>query len=225
MKTPRHRPHALAALAAASLLAGCPSLTTVGPARTVGRGQVRAWMQLGAYGATVETESTAGVEREKLWSPQLDAGVSIGVSEAVDVSARAWLGGGSLSARLQLLRSASIDSGVDVAVEPAFGYTAIALDERVSGVFGGLSMPVGLNVGSGSQIVAAPRIYWMHDRVMGNATLAGGSLGLAIRLPSSSGAERYVVPECGVVAPLGGPTGEFAGPLTQCGVGFSTNRP
>jgi hypothetical protein len=201
--------------------AGCPSLLTMGPARTVPRGEQQEWIAAGAYRTVLVTSSTTGIERSIEWMPLCDAGVRIGLTDTIDLGARVGLGGASLGTRFQLVRSASSDSGVDLLLEPSVGLTGALPTARggiVTGGYAALALAFGVSLGAGHQIVLTPRIAAVGDDYLGRYTLPGGSAALVLRVGGVEARPWYLVPECGSAAVQGGHS--FSGPNIQCALGL-----
>jgi hypothetical protein len=217
-------PRAAAALALLSvLLTGCPSLLTMGPARTVPRGSTQEWIALGAYRTVLVSRSTSGDERSTEWMPLVDAGARYGLTDRIDLGVRAGLGGLSVGPRFQLLRSPSTDTGVDLLLEPSVGVTGALPTERggiVTGVYGALALPLGLNLGRGSQLVLTPRLALVADDVLGHYAMPGGSAALVFRVGGGDDRPWFLIPECGTAA-VRGSFRAFDGPILQCALGLA----
>jgi hypothetical protein len=215
-----------AALALVALLAtDCPSLLTMGPARTVPRDEQQEWIAAGAYRTVLVTSSTAGIDRSTEWMPLLDGGARFGLTDTIDLSARVGLGGASLGPRFQLFRSASPDSGVDLLLEPSIGLTGALPSARggiVTGGYAALALALGMNLGDGHQIVLTPRIAAVGDDILGRYTMLGGSAALVLRAGGTDARPWYLVPECGSAAVRGGHA--FSGPNIQCALGLAWPR-
>jgi hypothetical protein len=218
-------PRLSAALAlGALLLAGCPSLLTTGPARTVPKGELQETIALGAYRTVLITESTAGVERDTEWMPLLEGSARWGLSDGADLGVRLGLGGASLGPRFQLVRSASVDRGVDVLLEPTLGVTGALPSARGGIVTGGylsLALAVGINLGQGNQLVLTPRVAGVTDRFLGRYLLPGGSAALAIRVAGTDLRPWMVIPECGTAPVVRASGSSFDGPVAQCALGLA----
>lgn len=220
----RPRSAAIVAWGALLLLPGCPSLLTTGPARTVPRGELQETIALGAYRTVLVSESTAGVERSGEWMPLVDAGVRYGLSDGADLGLRLGLGGASVGPHFQLVRSASIERGIDVLLEPTLGVTGVLPSARGGVVTGGylsLALAVGINLGHGNQLVLTPRLAGVTDHFLGRYLLPGGAAALAIRVAGTDDRPWFVIPECGTAPVVGGSGSSFDGPLVQCALGLS----
>jgi hypothetical protein len=208
----------------ALLLAGCPSLLTTGPARTVPQGETQATIALGAYRTVLVTDGTGGVERYGQWMPLVDGGMRHGLSDGADLGFRLGLGGISLGPHFQLVRSASVERGVDVLLEPTLGVTGVlpsANGGLVSGGYLSLAVAVGINLGQGNQLVLTPRLAAVTDRYLGRYLLPGGSAALAIRVAGTDARPWLVIPECGTAPVVGGSQSSFDGPVVQCALGLA----
>lgn len=152
---------------------GCYSFTTLGRARTVGKGHYEVFAAPEALGVV---SGSGGAIR-----PVVDAGLRYEVSDDVDLSARIGTLGLTLGPRIQLRRSPQPTSGLDIAAAPAVAYTytdKLALEAPVS---------FGLNLGR-HQLVLSPRaVYQMRFGVAGQTApasfvYAGASLGAALQV-------------------------------------------
>lgn len=160
----------------ALLLAGCYSFTTLGRARTVAAKHVEVF---GAPEALIVTSGSGASVR-----PVADVGVRYGATDDVELDARLTTFGLTLGPRVQLVRSASPDSGVDLLLAPAIAWT---YPDKLA-----LEVPVafGWNVGNGHQLVVAPRlVYQMRlDLVAGTPPTSfvylGASVGFVLRIDS-----------------------------------------
>lgn len=222
------RAHAAAAAGRMALVlvglhgAGCPSLLTMGPARTVPVGERQSYLAMGAYRTVLVSRSTAGDERSREWLPLFDAGVRFGLTERADLGIRLGLGAMSIGPRFQVARSETPDAGIDVLVEPTLGLTGALPTERggiLTGVYVGLGLPVGINLGGGSQLVLTPRAAAVADEMLGRYALAGGSVALVLRIAGSDARPWLLVPECAGAAVQGGGS-SFGGPNVQCALGL-----
>jgi hypothetical protein len=200
----------LAVIPAVILLAGCPSFTTMGTARTTPLGktqlyvatggvQLRDWRLQDSAGSTGTLESVG--------LPQFEIGVRHGVSDTVEVGGKIWFLGAELDSKFQLLRSPGEGSGIDVALAPALSlYPFTAEDSSgadVQAIFAWAHLPllVGVNIGGGSQLVIGPRLSDMIVSAGGETTnvfWAGGSLGLALKM----GPTFRILPEVSIAYPV-----------------------
>jgi hypothetical protein len=218
--TPRSSGAGLALLAL--LQVGCPSLLTMGPARTVAPGSSESYLAAGAY-RTVLVTGTNPTERTTEWMPLFDAGLRVGLNERMDLGARIGLGGGSIGPRVQLVRASSTDAGVDLLIEPSFGVTGVlpgAHGGIVTGTYVALALPFGVNLGRGSQLVLTPRFARVFDRFVGDVNMPGGSVALVLRVAGSDSQPWFIIPECGAAA-VRGLGRSFDGPALQCALGLA----
>ncbi len=175
-------------LALAPLLGGCYSFTTLGRARTVPKKHAEVLVATGFTG-------TATLEGDSNIRPSFEIGARYGVSDALDVGVRVGDYGASLAGRVQLVRSPSENSGVDVLLAPGLAYT---LEDKLA-----LELPclVGFNLKGGHQIVLAPRLVWQMRFGVGDLDrpaqflFAGASVGFAARLSK----HVSLIPELGML--------------------------
>ncbi len=209
---------ALSALA----LAGCPSISTMGTARTVPEGTYQ-YSVAGGYAVMSETVVDDEGNPDSVSAPSFELGIRYGLSDRIEVGGKIFPVGAELGAKAQVLRSASTERGLDVAVAPSF--SVYPWSKGVAG-WGNLSVPLGFNVGGGNQLVLSPRgtmFLVTSEEGSGSVFMAGGSMGFAVKL----GTGRYtILPEVSALVPFSKslPTDveakfAFEGPLFQASVG------
>lgn len=145
---------AVLALGTAST-AGC-SVATLGSARPV---------DVGTHQVVI-APSVVRIARggDPYLGPQLEIGERYGVSKNADIGVRLWLPmpGYIVDSRIALRRSQDSNSGVDVAVQPGTSYLYVPGGDANSSPLhvATLSLPllVGLNLGSGRQVVLAAKL-------------------------------------------------------------------
>lgn len=157
-----------ALLAFAPLLAGCYSFSTLSRAHTVGAGRVEAFVAPEALAIPARDEVAV--------RPVAEAGVRVGLTDRLDLEARATTLGGTLAAHVQLRRDPS-RFGFEAMLAPGVQYTdpdKLAIE---------LPLVLGLNVGHDDQIVLAPRVvYQARVDVPASFVFVGGSIGFAWRV-------------------------------------------
>jgi len=200
----------LAVIPAVILLAGCPSFTTMGTARTAPLGRTQFYVATGGVQLRdwrLKDSSGSSGTLETVGLPQFELGVRHGVSESVEVGGKIWFLGAELDSKFQLVRSPSEGAGIDVALAPAlslYPFTAESSSgDDVQAIFAWAHLPLlfGVNLGGGSQLVIGPRLSDMivvAEGEMSNVFWAGGSLGLALKL----GPTFRVLPEVSVAYPV-----------------------
>ncbi len=224
---------ALALVPILAFLTGCPSFTTMGTARTLPEGTTQFYVasggvQLRDFRSTSGTGSTL----ETIGLPQFELGARHGVAESVEVGGKIWFLGAELNSKVQLHRSDTPDSGIDLALGPALSaYPFTAQDSSgkdVQAIFAWAHLPllIGVNVPGGSQLVLGPRISDLIAASGGNMTnvfWAGGSLGYAWKI----GPTFRILPEVSIAYPIAASQGlqtttdlAFKGAIVQGVVGF-----
>ncbi len=214
------------ALLAALLSTGCATFTTLGSARTIDEGTSQLFV----------APEMGRVKRngKPLWSPQLELGARYGLTESVELGLRLWLPNASLDAKVQLLRSPSEHEGLDLALDPSFGYlggfsgTATGEGDTLHVLTFGLPLLAGWNVGGGHQVVGSVKVIDQVWTGTGDATMTanllflGGSLGFVWRVTDGF----RISPELGAGFPLAqtlsgfGTEVGFDGLSGQVGVAF-----
>jgi hypothetical protein len=216
-----------------ALLAGCPSFSTMGTARTLPVGKTQ--FVVAPQAAYTKEWSIAGLDRRSdVLFPQFELGIHHGVTEDVEVGAKAWILGFEVDTKVQLLRSPSDRSGIDLAIDPGIGYlgftqaqslssTSLTASQNSLSLY--LPLLVGFNLGDGSQLVLGPKlidqvILPSSDTGAGNVLWGGASFGYAWRIGNFQ-----LLPEVTVVYPMSvvqktGATFNFSGIAAQAGVGL-----
>jgi hypothetical protein len=215
------------------VLAGCPSFSTMGTARTLPEGKTQIFVS--PQVAYTRQWNIAGLEPQtNVVYPQFELGIHHGVNESVEVGAKLWLLGFEIDSKVQLHRSPSEDEGIDVAVDPGMGYmafyqeqsagtTSISASQNTISLY--LPVLVGFNFKGGSQLILGPKLI---DQIIlpssttgaGNVLWGGASLGYAWKVGNFR-----LLPEVSVVYPMGvvqksGATFSFGGIAVQGGVGL-----
>jgi hypothetical protein len=177
-----------ARIAALLTLGGCYSFTVAGRARTVARDHLELFAAPGASGIAV-------VDADPNLRPRLSVGIRYGLTDTLELDARAGDSGGSIGTRVQLVRAPSGHIGLDLLVAPGLQYT---IPDKLA-----IELPIvaGLALPSGDEIIFAPRVadqFRFGVAGIGHPaqfTFVGASVGYAWQL------RRCValVPEVGVL--------------------------
>jgi hypothetical protein len=178
-----------AVFAAFSALAGCYSFTVAGRARTVSRHHLELFAAPGVSGIAVGDGADPNVR------PRLSVGARYGVSDDVELDARAGDSGGSVATRVQLVRAPDGALGLDLLVAPGLQYT---IPDKLA-----LELPIvaGLALPNGDELIVAPRVadqFRFGVAGLGHPaqfTFVGASLGYAWQLRP----HVALVPEVGVL--------------------------
>ena len=215
------------------VLAGCPSFSTMGTARTLPVGKTQ--FVVSPQAAYTKHWSIAGLDTQTdVVFPQFELGIHHGVTDDVEVGAKIWVLGFEVDTKLQLLRSTSEDYGLDLAIDPGIGYLGFAQQQSVGGISLTTSqnsisfylpLLVGFNFAGGSQLILGPKLIDQvvlpsSDTGSGNVLWGGASLGYAWRVGNFR-----LLPEVTVVYPMSvvqkpGATFSFGGIAVQGGVGL-----
>jgi hypothetical protein len=219
------RPLRIAPLALATLgLAGCPSISMMGTARTIPEGTYQYYAGA-SYGVLQDFAVDEDGNPESMNVPSAELGIRYGVTDRIEVGAKIYGAGAEANAKFQVTRSPSLDRGFDLAVAPA-----LSIYPWSKGVFGWghLAIPIGFNVGGGNQLVLAPRVAELlvtSAEGTGNVFWAGASMGFVVKTGRTS--RLRVMPEVSAIIPVSKklPTdveAKFAleGPVFQGGIGF-----
>ncbi len=208
----------VAVLPALALLAGCPSFSTMGTARTIPKGETKFHVGVGGMQLRGWSTDDATGELETLTLPQFELGVSHAVSDSAEVGGKIWFLGAEINSKFQLVRSPTDRGGLDVALAPAISFYPLSGEnnagETATGglVYTHLPVLFGFNV-AGSQLVVGPRLsntlVWGSagsSSTTGSIFWAGGSLGFAIR----AGDTFRILPEISIAYPFAASSGTKA---------------
>jgi len=176
------------ACATALLACSCYSFTTIGRARTLPKRGLELFAAPGI-------RAIATPSGDPNIRPTIDVGARYGASDRVDVGIRAGEWGAAAAGRIQLVRGATKETGVDVLVAPGLAYT---LTDKLA-----FELPVafGINLRGENQIVLAPR--FVHQMRFGVGDLdrpaqfvfLGASLGFVWQI----GRNVALMPEFGML--------------------------
>lgn len=217
------------------LLAGCPSFSTMGTARTLPKGKTQFHVGMGGQQLrdwSVESSGTL----ETITLPAFEFGVSHAVTDRAEVGGKIWFMGAELNSKFQLLRSEAPTSGIDLALGPGVSFYPLSGENNAgqtrSGgvVFAHLPLLVGINIGGGSQLVITPRLSntFAWASAAGSSSTAsifwaGGSLGVAWKVTEGF----FVLPELSMTYPVGTTRGlqattdlAFQGVIVQAQLGM-----
>lgn len=189
----------LALLPALLLLAGCPSFSTMGTARTLPKGKGQFFVAPGGM-VLRDFQRDSNGQYESFGLPTVEFGGRYGVTDGVEVGGKVWMMGAEIDGKFALLRAPSADEGLDVSLAPAVSlYPFTSGDQNATYAWVHLPLLVGVNLG-GSQLVLGPRASGMFITGSGDDVTAlwlGGSLGFAWKV----GDGFRLLPELSVAYP------------------------
>jgi hypothetical protein len=182
----------------ALLATGCASTSTMGLARTLNKGAVQGWVAGEGGGIIVPaTTSSPGSSGPGTGYPMVEGGVRFGASDHVELGARLGFNGLTLEGKFALLRSPTMDSGVNLSLNPMVGFFGLTLGSAFLGnVAFQLPVLIGIDF-AGHELVFGPRLYdqlyfggvstgTTSGSVALNLLSAGGSIGFAIKAQRDS---------------------------------------
>ncbi|MHB8873089.1 MAG: hypothetical protein ACYC8T_05325 [Myxococcaceae bacterium] len=210
---------AIAIAGASALLSGCPSITTLGSARTMDEGRIQ--VLFAPEATTMGAYDPSGGQRGDVTS-QAELGARYGVNDFVEVGAKAWLVGMAMDAKFALIRSPTPERGFNLALDPGVGYLTLSssfMSGAVSANVVTLYFPVMLGYRFAfHEITVTPKFIdqiSFGSGALNNVPWLGASAGVSFRL----GAGLRLMPEVSVVYPFtAGNTSQW--PMFQGGVGF-----
>ena len=198
-------------------LTGCPSFSTMGLARPLKPGSMQIVIAPEAEGGTINgpTGQATG------FVPQGELALRYGVNDWFELGAKIWLIGAALEGKFGLLRSPTMDGGLDLSVAPSLSYLGITSSSGTLSL-STISVPllVGINFG-GNQLVLAPKVVDVIGAGPGGIShliTVGTSLGLALKL----GPEFRLMPEITLIYPTAGQSfgGILEPPIVQLALGM-----
>lgn len=209
---------------ALAFAAGCASFSTMSTARTTAKDTNQIWVAPEFVGMTYDS----GTDRQSFSVPQFELGMRRGITDDFELGGKLWLLGAALEGKVQLVRSPSQDSGIDIALAPAIGWLGLnssdGSDFNVVTLY--LNLPIGVNVPGGSQLVLTPKAIYQRYMASGGGgsgsadlVFLGGSVGFALKLGST-----YILPEVSIMQPVVNPATsdviKYDGVVFQGGVGL-----
>lgn len=209
----------------------------MGLARTLNAGKVQGWVAPeGAGVVAVQGSSSVGVGY-----PNIEGGVRVGLTDHFELGGKLGLSGITVDGKIGLIRSASMDQGFNLSIDPGIGFIGFGTGASAGGASGGafigtvsFHLPVLFGIDfAGHELVIGPRLSDQFvfsgsgsSSATANFFAVGGSVGFAIRL----GRSFRILPEVAVSVPvvasagisgLGAVSGAgFGGFLIQGGIGF-----
>ena len=215
-----------------SLLAGCPSFSTMGTARNLPEDQTQFFFSTGGVQLRDWRTTNGGARLESLTLPAFEFGGRYGVNDSVEVGGKVWFIGAEIDTKFQIHKAATPDSGMDVALAPAVTVYPFSTDNAAgqssTAILSWIHLPllVGVNVPGGSQLVLGPRLSGTLVTGVGETRTVlwgGGSLGYAWKL----GKRFRLLPEVSMSYPFAVSSGAsvstdlaFKGVVVQGGLGF-----
>lgn len=205
--------------------AGCASTSTMGLARTLNKGAVQGWVGLEGGGiiAAPTSGGSAGVGY-----PMVEGGVRVGASDHVELGARLGFNGIGLEGKFALVRSATMDRGINLSLAPQVGFFGIGVGPIfVGSLTAQLPLLIGIDFG-GHELVLGPKLF-NQVYFVGVSDSSGGGGGAVVDLLSAGASIGFaikagpvrIVPEVSAVIPFfasGAVTG-VSGAATGTGVG------
>ncbi len=189
-------------IAGASLLCGCPSMTTMGTARTLDQGETQFFV--------APEYSRFSMGGQPLSEPTVEIGGRYGITDEVEVGARVWLPGYAVDTKIALLRSETEDSGWDLSVAPAVSYMGSmsgtaegsGYELHVTTIY--LPLLIGYNLGGGNSVVLGARLadqIWTtedQEDTTANLLYIGSSLSFVWKVAEGI----RIAPEVALAAPV-----------------------
>jgi hypothetical protein len=176
-------------LGALAMLSGCASVSTMGLARTLNKGAVQGWVAPSGGGIVATTGVSPGSVGAGIGYPLIEGGVRVGVTDHFELGGKLGFSGIGLEGKGALVRSESMESGVNVSLNPGVTFVGIGSGDLFLGtVTFHLPVLIGIDF-AGHELVIGPRL--IDQLFLGgagatgasiNVLYAGGSLGIAIKL-------------------------------------------
>ncbi len=193
-------------VAVAAVLAGCPSISVLGSARTLDKGRTRVAVALEGN-AFVNPNPGPNRPEGPPAVPIVEVAVHRGVSDRVELGGRLWTFGLQLDSKFALFKSAP-EGGFDLAVMPTVGVAWRPAANAVPNIPVQVAVLAGYNF-DGLHLWAGPRLIDQIVFYQGpiNTWSAGASAGVSIRMSPSV----RLAPELSVVTPIGTTAHDFYG--------------
>jgi hypothetical protein len=161
--------------------------------------------------------------------PQAELAIRYGVTDNIEFAAKAWLVGVGTELKIGLMESPTMDSGIDLSLNPSFAYFGLnaGSGDTAAGINSftlGVPVLVGFNMG-GHQLVLGPKVINQLLIASGSTGGTGGSamvdilsVGTTVGYALKLGDEFRLLPEIAILYPLaafGSAGGQTGGGLTQ----------
>lgn len=193
-----------------ALLSGCASVSTMGLARTLNQGAVQGWVAPEGGGVVALTGASTVAGSTGVGYPLLEGGIRVGVTDHFELGARLGLSGIGLEGKIGFLRSPTMDTGINLSLNPGVTYVGFGAGPAFLGTLTfHLPVLIGIDFG-GHELVLGPRfidqLVFAGVSGTGSATssaginviYAGGSVGVALKVGSS----LRILPEVSIGVPL-----------------------
>lgn len=217
------------------MLSGCASVSTMGLARTLNKGGAQGWVGPSG-GGVVALGASPGSQATTIGYPLVEGGGRIGITDHFELGGRIGFSGIGIEGKVAFLRPPTMDSGVNVSINPGFTFAGFGGGDLFTGTLT-FHLPVLIGIDfNGHELVLGPRI--IDQVVFGaltaapiNVLYAGGSVGFAVKVSPTF----RMIPELaiGVPAFITGPNGSGGatsalgggGLIFQAGLGFVFGGP
>lgn len=203
---------------------GCPTASSLTSARTLDKGTLEFTVAPTFINAVSVRNDEGQAVASTVGIPSAEAQMRYGINDNLEVGAKLWLGGFAGHLKVGLLRSESETEGFNLSFDPGVSYAGIGGTGAGVGVLY-LYLPVlaGYRF-DGHEIIIGPRIVPVLAGVtLGSGTgsgmtvLAGGSMGVSLRL----GESFRLHPEISLLSPVNQDGSDGAGAVAQLSLGFS----
>lgn len=189
-----------------TLLSGCASVSTMGLARTLNQGAVQGWVAPEGGGVVALTGVSTASGATGVGYPLLEGGIRVGVTDHFELGARLGLSGIGLEGKIGFLRSPTMDTGINLSLNPGVTYVGFGAGTAFIGTLTfHLPVLIGIDFG-GHELVLGPRFIdqLVFAGITGsgsaglNVIYAGGSVGFAIK----AGSSLRILPEVSIGVPV-----------------------
>ncbi len=197
---------ALALVASAVTLGGCPSFSTLQLPRTVPQNEVRFAAGIEWVGIPNVTYDPTTMTYRPLTVPQFELGVRYGLNDFMDIGVKLYIAGIEAGVKIQPIRGP-----FDLSIAPAFSYIQFSSDGNSVGVLH-VHLPIlmGVNFGDRFTIAFGPKLlYWAGFGAGGTggiSSIDGLFGGFFVSLPIRVGRAFWLAPEINVYGNLARPS-------------------
>ena len=197
-------------LGCALALCACPTVSTLGSARTLDKGRTQVAVGLSSLGSVYVRQPQGG--RTPPLAANAEVAVRHGVRDGLELGGRLWGSGLMGEARLGLLRSDG-QTGFDLALHASLGVVYFPLEGMIPSGLAQFAVLGGYNV-SGTQVFggvrAMDRLLWYQGPI--NTLNVGLTVGVSIQLTDT----LRLVPELTALAPVASSANDI---IVQSGIG------
>lgn len=204
-------------VAAVWCLSGCASVSTMGLARTLNKGAAQGWVGPSG-GGVIALPASPGGRGGTLGYPLIEGGGRFGITDHFELGGRIGFSGIGLEGKVALVRPPTMDSGVNVSLNPGALFVGFGGGDLFVGTLT-FNLPVLIGIDfSGHELVLGPKLIdqivfggFAANGAILNILYGGGSVGFAVKIAPNF----RMIPEVSVGVPFFAAGSNTAGQSAQ----------